>query len=107
MCDTLNDSVPPHRPSAAVVHYHQDTLRKHKAYSQKVGGSQGSTLKHPELLAQMLAVIGCLASGVPLKAQENPLMTEFLQFLGARLPGGSHLNQHVPFILKEEVKMYK
>lgn len=50
----------------------------------------------------MLAVIGCLASGVPLKAQENPLMTEFLQFLGARLPGGSHLNQHVPFILKEE-----
>lgn len=93
-----------HAPPAVDEFPHlQETISKFQAYSAFRGGSYGSTLAPNDILGQVLMTKGCLAAGVPMNALKNPVMKEALAHFGVQLPSPTHLANHIPFILEEEV----
>lgn len=72
--------------------------------SAEKGGTYGDTLTDSDKLTQLKMVKGCMAAGISLNAIANPVFKEFLSHVKVTLPGSQHLGNHVPFILREEVR---
>lgn len=85
----------------------QSLLRACVERSEEEGGTYGDSLSDHDKLTQIKAVKGCLAAGVPLNALGNPVFQKFLAHVGVNLPSSGHLAEHIPLILKEEVRTLK
>ena len=82
----------------------QRSLSIFKDFSTAAGGVYASTLSPNEDMGQVLLTKGCFAGGVALNALNDPAIIGALLHFGVKLPSATHLANHIPLILNEEVR---